>query len=241
MKIAVILINIGKFIWKNRVIILSAIVIALMMSLISQCNKINILNETIEDRNVIIENKEKTYRNTLNQMVNEITTWQLTANEFAQLNDVYKNNINNLNNRISNQVKEIGELNKIIKAQDIRLKDLTDASAATMAAYNKLKTEFSYYFDEDGNIILDIDTIKTEHLELTFRIDPPKNIEVEHKYWNTLYTLVEVRAKRRENGSKKWPFGNWIWLWGAESKTSVTSKDTSAIITNNVHIQFKKK
>jgi len=190
-------------------------------------------------KQVIIENEQIKYRDSQNRWVNESSVWDITFANLKNANTQLEKSLKDGSYKISEQQKQLGELYKIIKEYEIRNKDLQSASATQMNTINRLNTIINVLYDSVGNTIIQIDSINTKHLKINFTFTPPNNLSVLHSYQNTITSIVELRAKRKENGRKHFPLGNWKWLWGTEQKVYTTSEDTSAIITNNIQILFK--
>lgn len=194
---------------------------------------------TAEARETIITATQREYKDAQDRWVNETTRWQVTARDLKAANNSLNRSLEDKDFQITQQQRELGRIYQIAEEQGRRIRDLESANIAEMEARNQLNTKLRFLEDSLGNMRVEIDSIITNHLEIGFEFIPPDSLAVGHIYRNKIYTLVEIRAQRRDDGSKRWPFGNWIWLWGSESNVSVTSEDPDARITNNVSIQLR--
>jgi hypothetical protein len=226
---------------KNPIILLTLLVFILCSMLYYTHQNKEMWKNTAKQKDVILNTQQKEYKDAQGRWVNVTHTWQVTARDLKIANDNLNKSLNDKNIQISQQQKELAFIFKLAQEQGRRIKDLESAHVAEMEAINNLMTKLRLFEDSLGNITFIIDSIITKHLVLGFEFIPPDSLAVGHIYRNKIYTLVELRANRRENGNKKWPFGNWLWLWGSETITSVTSEDPDARITNNISIKLNNK
>jgi len=220
--------------------ILFSIIAALAVLFYIQRLTISNLKDTIDAKETIITAKQQIYKNDSGRWVNATNTWRVTAKDLKIANKLIEKANKDKTIQISTQQQELSNLYNRIQEQKIRMRDLESANAASMETINKLQTKLSIYYDSLGNLIdVRIDSIKTKFLSIKFNFIPPDSIQIQHKYRNTIYTFVEIRANRKENGKKHIFFGNWKWLWGRETITKTVSEDKNAKINNNIAVEIK--
>lgn len=208
----------------------------------TQCQHVIKLKKEVRNKETIINDVETSYKDKEGRFVSEKITWQIETSDLKEANELYKLSLKDSSIKISKQQKDLARLYGMAESQGKRLKDLESAHIADMEVINNLKTKLRILTDSTGHITgINIDTVKTKHLELSFIFNPPYDLEVKHKYSNSIGIIVDVHAKRKKDGSKQFPFGNSRFLWGSETSTSVMSEDTAAKIVNTISVKIKGK
>lgn len=177
------------------------------------------------DKDIIIESNERIFSNKYNEKASEAKVWSL---KYSTLEKIAKS-----------KEGEKTELQKqLIKAKnDVDLYKRKEKDLLEHISY-RLKSNDTVYL-ELPVIFPQLDPIQTEHLRLSFIYNNQNElIGFPYQYSNEISTLITLFPKKKSNGKNHFP--NWGFIWGYDTYSITTSKDTNAIITNQVAIKFKR-
>lgn len=203
-----------------------AIALVIILSIVSSLaiKKCSSNKQLVSEKETILSTKEKQFKNKLGENANEVKVWKLKYTDLEVSNS-----------KISSERSEYEQ--KLAKAySDIELykrknKDLISYQSSTITASDTLIYEYQ------NECFTELKPINSKHLKLEFIKDNGKLL-IPYLYTTDINTLVTFTPKKKANGRKHFP--NWGFIWGWETISITTVDDTSAHITNNVSIQFKR-
>lgn len=135
--------------------------------------------------------------------------------------------------KLSQKEHELNEAYQTIKDLKIRQKNTENYIKNELISRDSIRTELVFLNCDE----IEIKPIKKEFIEIDF-VQIDNFLDVKYKYIASIETVISRYPKLKHNGKKHFP--NWGRLWGWDYKTTSTTKDPNATITNIVSIEFNK-
>lgn len=186
-----------------------------------------------------LSNEIKEKKRAINNLNEKVREYKTKTGRLVKKNDILVHDTRELKqvlkmkeNELSSHQKKLYMAGQTIKDLNLKLKDVENYTSSSLEENSDYRVK--YVVKEK---LVEIDSIKTDHLLIAFEVINDSSLHVTHQYRNKIETIVDLYKERNDGSIRNFPR---LYFWEDWKKAvNTVSQDTNAVITNMVSINFQ--